>query len=216
MSRLKAHFCLIGLTLMSLASAQAQEFVDKGLYAVARAGGMANPSLKFDTNALTALMNGEDTVKYKRAPFGEIGGGYNFGGVRVEETLGYSSSDARIADAGRARLFSLTLSGFADIPVSAVIVPYVGGGMGAVRIDSSFSWSDANTGDRFQSRSWGPFWHVDAGVGFHMSRRITIELGGRYVRSLSMKRLGHGSNYDLVPVSGYEAAIVTLGLRYAF
>jgi opacity protein-like surface antigen len=216
MSRLKVRFSLIGLILLPLASAQAQDFVDRGFYAVGRAGGMSNPEVKFDTDELTAPVNGDDTVKYKFAPFGEIGGGYSFGAFRLEETLGYSTSDAKTADTGHARFFNLTISGFTDIPVSEAIVPYVGGGMGAARVDSTLSWNDANSGDRFDSRAWGPFWHLDAGVGFHLARRVTLEVGGRYARSFSMRKLGHDIGNDFAPLTGYQAVIGTVGIRYAF
>jgi opacity protein-like surface antigen len=216
MSRLKARFSLLGLMLLPLACAQAQDSIDRGFYAVGRAGGMSNPEVKFDTDELSALVNGDETVKYKFAPFGEVGGGYRFGAFRLEETLGYSSSDAKTADTGHARFFNLTISGFADIPVSEVLVPYVGGGMGAARVDSTLSWNDVNSGDRFDSRAWGPFWHLDAGVGFHLGRRVTLEVGGRYARSFSMRKLGHDIGNDFAPLTGYQAVMGTVGIRYAF
>jgi opacity protein-like surface antigen len=219
MSKIKAHLSLLGLSLLPLASAQAQEYVDKGFYAVGRAGGMVNPEVKFETEALPESANANDTVKYKFAPFGELGGGYRFGGFRVEETLGYSSSDARSAvTQGHARFYSLTISGFADIPVSEVIVPYVGGGMGAVRVDSTSSWTSAIAGAdaSFESRSWGPFWHLDAGVGFRVAPRVTLEVGGRYSRSLSMRRFGHGDSDNLLLTSQFNSVTATAGVRYAF
>jgi hypothetical protein len=122
MSKIKAGLSLLGLSLLPLAPAQAQEYVDNGFYAVGRAGGMVNPEVKFETQALPAFLNADDTVKYKFAPFAEIGGGYGFGGFRVEETLGYGSSDTKgSAPQGHARFYSLTVSGFADIPVNEVV-----------------------------------------------------------------------------------------------
>jgi opacity protein-like surface antigen len=219
MSKIKAHLSLLGLSLLPFASAQAQEYVDKGFYAVGRAGGMVNPEVKYETQALPEFLNADDTVKYKFAPFGEIGGGYHFGGFRVEETLGYSSSDAKSADMqGHVRFYSLTISGFADIPVSELIVPYIGGGMGAVRIDSKSSWTSSITGvdASFESRSWGPFWHLDAGVGFRVAQRVTLEMGGRYSRSLSMRRFGHGDSDNLLLTSQFNSMTATAGVRYAF
>jgi opacity protein-like surface antigen len=219
MSNLKAHLSLLGLSFFPLVSAQAQDYVDKGFYAVGRAGGMVNPEVKFDAQALPEFLNGDDTVKYKFAPFGEIGGGYSFGGFRFEETLGYSSSDAKGTDTqGHARFYSLTVSGFADIPVNEVIVPYVGGGMGAVRVDSTSSWTSAITGAdaTVESRSWGPFWHVDAGIGFRLAPRVTLEVGGRYSRSFSMRRFGHGDSDNLLLTSQFDSITATAGVRYAF
>ena len=45
MSNLKAHLSLLGLSFLPIVSAQAQEYVDKGFYAVGRAGGMVNPEV---------------------------------------------------------------------------------------------------------------------------------------------------------------------------
>jgi opacity protein-like surface antigen len=219
MSNLKAHLSLLGLSLLQLASAQAQEYVDKGFYAVGRAGGMVNSEVKFNTEALPAFLNVDGTVKYKFAPLGEFGGGYSFGGFRLEETLGYSSSDAKGTDTqGHARFYSLTVSGFADLPVNEVIVLYVGGGMGAVRVDSTSSWTSAITGAdaRFESRSWGPFWHLDAGVGFRVAPRVTLEVGGRYSRSFNMRRFGHGDGDNLLVTSQFDSVTATAGVRYAF
>jgi opacity protein-like surface antigen len=220
MSHLRAYFYLIGLIILPLASGRAQEFVDKGFYAVARAGAAVNPEAKFDTDALNASLAFDDKVKYKMAPFGEVGGGYSFGKFRVEETLGYSSSDAKSNDTqGRARFYFLTISGFADIPVTDVIVPYVGGGMGAVRVDSDLSWASAVSGTdvAIQGNAWGPFWHVDTGVGFHVAPKITVELGVRYAKSFSsMKGIGHNDSDGLVPVAQFDAASGTLGVRSLF
>lgn len=218
--RLRASCFLFGLAILPLAPSHAQEIVDKGFYAVARAGASVNPELKFDSEALGVSAISDDTVKYKVAPFGEVGGGYSFGKFRVEETLGYSSSDAKSSNAqGRARFYYLTVSGFADIPVTDVVVPYVGGGMGAVRVDSDLSWANAltNTDVTIQGKAWGPFWHVDAGVGFRVAPKITVDLGVRYAKSFSsMKGIGHDDNDGLVPVAQFNAASALLGARYHF
>lgn len=67
-------------------------------------------------------------------------------GIAGRRSLGYSSSDAKSSNAlGRARFYFLTVSAFADIPVTEVIVPYVGGGMGAVRVDTDLSWANVLT-----------------------------------------------------------------------
>jgi opacity protein-like surface antigen len=208
MSHVKTHLPWLGLIILPLAAAHAEDSTDRGFYAVARAGGTVASQAKFDASALSSEINVDDKVKYKRAPFGEVGAGYRFGTFRVEETLGYSSSNAKSDSLpGKARVFSLTVSGFADIPVSDIVVPYVGGGLGAVRVDS--------TGGTFESKGWGPTWHFDAGVGFRVAPQFTVEVGGRYERTFNMRKIGSGGD-GVAPVSRYNATIATLGVRYAF
>lgn len=213
MSRNKVHLSLLGLMVLPLGSAHADEAT--GVYAVARAGGAFNPESKFDINALPGSSASDNTVKYKIAPTGEIGAGYDFGSFRLEQTLGYTSSNAKDVPS-RVRAYSLTISGYADIPISKVIVPYVGGGMGAVRIDTQLSWPVDITGigREFESKSWGPFWHLDSGISFHVAPRFTVELGGRYSQTFSMRRVGNSNR--VVEVSELRGASATLGLRYLF
>ena len=205
-SKIKVHLSLLGLVVVPIAAAQADEV--GGVYAVARAGGAFNPDVKFDTSGFTAF---NDSVKYKVSPTGEIGAGYQFSSFRLEQTLGYTSSNAKDVES-HAKAYSLTISGYADIPVGQLIVPYVGGGIGAVRIDTQVSLPDIS--GEVESKSWGPFWHLDAGIGFHVTPKVTVEFGGRYSRTLSMK--GIGDSDRILKVSDLHGASVMLGVRYLF
>lgn len=213
MFNVKVFLPLLGLTVLPLATAHADEAT--GVYAVARAGAAFNPESKFDTHGLPGSSSFDDSVKYKLAPTGEIGAGYNFGSFRLEETLGYTSSNAKDI-ASRARAYTLTLSGFADIPVSQLVVPYIGGGMGAVRIDTQFTVPDDTTGlgGQLESKSWGPFWHLDAGVGFHVAPKLTLEVGARYSQTFKMKEIGNSDS--LAEVSQLRGASAMMGVRYVF
>ena len=220
MPKIKLRLCLIALAIFPIAATQAQETLDKGIYAVARAGAELNPDLKFDLDALDVSSSIDDKVKYKVAPFGEIGGGYSFGTFRAEETLGYSSSNAKSADVqGRARFYFLTISGFADIPVTDLIVPYIGGGMGAVRVDTDLSFASAITDTQvsLQGKSWGPFWHLDTGVGFRITPKVTADVGVRYEKTFgTMKGIGHSDDYGLASLAQFDAAAGMVGVRYRF
>jgi opacity protein-like surface antigen len=230
---LKPHWSLIALTIVPLASGQAQEPADKGFYVVARAGATVNPEVKFASNVRGNILGNipgvnftagdltsDGTVKFKTAPFGEIGAGYRFGNFRLEQTLGYSSSDAKdSATNGDVSLYTLTISGFVDIPVSDTIVPYVGGGVGAVRADSTLSRDNVigGTDVTVEDKAWGPFWHVDVGVGFRVAPRVTVALGARYAKSFGdMKSIGDSESDGLVAATEVDSLSGTLGLRYSF
>jgi opacity protein-like surface antigen len=206
MSRLKAPIFVLSLIVLPIATAYADDA--GGVYAVARAGGAFNPDVKFDTSGFTAF---NDSVKYKVSPTGEVGAGYQFSSFRLEQTLGYTSSNAKDVES-HAKAYTMTISALADIPVSQVIVPYLGGGMGAVRIDTQASLPDV--GGEVDSKSWGPFWHLDAGIGFHLTRKVTVEFGGRYSKTFSMK--GIGNSNGILEVSDLRGASVMLGARYLF
>ena len=213
MSTAKVCLPLLSLLVLPFATAQADETT--GIYAVARAGAAFNPESKFDTHGLPGSSSFDDTLKYKLAPTGEIGAGYNFGSFRLEETLGYTSSNAKDI-ASRARAYTLTISAFADIPVSQRVVPYIGGGMGAVRIDTQFTVPNDTTGltGQLDSKSWGPFWHLDTGVGFHVASKLTLEVGVRYSQTFKMKEIGNSDSF--VEVSQLRGASALMGVRYVF
>ena len=225
MSLVKFRLSLVALAMLPYVSAHAedtsvgtQEPPSHGLYVVARGGGAFDSEAKFKASAVSALPL-DDTTKYKIAPFGEVGAGYRFRTFRVEETIGYSSSNSKTSDLpGHARTYSLIISGFADIPVNDVVVPYLGGGLGAVMVDAKETWVDplSNTGMTLGSKTWGPLWHLDAGVGLRVTPRVTVELGGRYEQTFNMRKRGTNGSDIVAPLSQYHSMIGMVGVRYAF
>lgn len=217
-------FLLLGLAALPLATpAVAQsESDEKGFYATARIGGTINPDQKLDAPGSTF----EDKVKYKSGVTGEIGGGYDFGMFRLEQTIGYTTTSLNTSKTdvggfigdGRSKMFSLVVSGFVDIPVSKVIVPYVGVGAGIARVDAQLSRVDSVTGigSSYAGKDYGILLHGDAGVGIHVAPKTVVEIGGRYTRvnSLSFSGQTDGTATRFKPeistISG------TLGVRYTF
>ena len=225
MTRLTHGFILACMVAIPLSTAaQAQEARETGIYAVARVGGSITPKQKIDLNDLSASFP-EDT-KYKTGLTGQIGAGYDFGRFRVEQTLGYASNDLNAKDLraggltgdGRTRSLSMTIAGYVDIPVTDRIVPYVGGGVGAARVETKLSGVNAATGDSsgFNGKDWGLMWHADAGVGVRMSPKTTLEFGARYSQTSRLKYDGLNAAIKTSYEPKLSSVSGTVGLRHLF
>ncbi|WP_161494998.1 outer membrane protein [Caulobacter sp. BP25] len=221
---------LVSLTVISLSAAQnaaaqtqGQAPAETGLYAVGRVGGVVSPKQDIDVDNLSAAFPND--AKYKTGLTGEIGGGYDFGRFRVEQTIGYASSDVnsgKLASSGlngdgRTRSLNIIVSGYLDIPVTDRIVPYVGGGAGAARVETRLTGVGARgltTG--FDGKDWGLLWHADAGVGYRLNPKMTLELGARYSQVSRLKYDGVNAAVggDFQPKLSSVSA--TGGLRYVF
>ncbi|MGC4252358.1 MAG: outer membrane beta-barrel protein [Sphingobium sp.] len=212
----------LGLPMMAT-SAQAQES-DKGIYAVARAGMAVNPDQKLDSADLPSDATFDEKTKFKSGFTGEIGGGYDFGLVRVEQASGYMSLKAKglngddFSGEGQNKAMYVQLGAYIDIPTGTFIEPFVGGGVGVARVDADFMRSDnlLGTSSNYSGKDWGLLYHVDAGVGFKVAPKVTVEVGGRYTQISGLKFDG---------VSGGQAAVFeptmrtlsgTVGVRYKF
>lgn len=193
-----------------------------GFYAVGRVGGTMGNKGKLDIDSSVFKKDS----KYKAGLTGEIGGGYDFGMFRLEQTIGYSdlkldhkkSDTDSISSDGRSRMFSVIVSGFVDIPVSKLIVPYVGGGAGIARVDSKLSGTDTSSGDTssFDGKKYGLLLHADAGIGFNVAPHTTLEVGGRYTRISGLKFKGEnlGVETNFKPKLSSLSGLV--GVRYVF
>jgi opacity protein-like surface antigen len=210
-----------GLALASATPALAQ---DTGIYAVARAGISIKPEQKFNRDDLSASF--PDTIKNKISATGMIGGGYDFGMFRVEQTIGYTTGKidrksiggSGIAGDGKTRSFSMTLAGYIDIPMHSMIVPYVGGGIGVARVNASLSRIDSATGvgDSFKGKDWGLMWHGDVGVGVHVAPKTVVEFGGRYSQTTKLSFEGQSGGTRVMFNPKLSAISATVGVRYTF
>jgi opacity protein-like surface antigen len=224
MTRLSISLALIGLAGLPLVStaAHAQDG-EKGIYAVARAGMAVNPEQKVSsTDDIVSAF--DDNTKYKSGITGQIGAGYDFGMFRVEQTVGYTSLKAKNLDEdgftgeGRNKAFSMSVAGYIDIPLTSMIVPYVGGGVGVTRVDASLSRTDGLTGiaSSYAGKDWGMMWHADAGVGIRVAPKVTLEVGGRYSQASGLKFDGISDGQDAVFKPKMRTLSGTLGVRYMF
>jgi opacity protein-like surface antigen len=225
MLRFKTILCIAGaIGLPTLAtSAHAQES-DSGIYGVARGGVSISPDQKFDDADLPTSSTFDRKTKYDTGFTGELGGGYDFGMFRLEQTGGYMDSRAKGLDdddytgTGRNKAMFASINAYVDIPLGSVVQPYVGGGVGAARVNAKLSRTDTilGTDSSYSGKDWGLLWHADAGIGFAVAPKVTLEVGGRYTQISGLKFDG---------VSGGDAAVFeptirtlsgTVGVRYKF
>lgn len=223
---------ILGYTLISAAalaaatSAQAQEANDTGVYGVARAGVSIDPRSKIDSGDLPASSTFDEKTKYKTGFTGELGVGYDFGLFRVEPTIGYTSNNLNREDAavggfdasGRTRSFQMGVSGYVDVPTGGIIKPYVGGGIGAARVDAKLSRLDSVTGagSSYSDKDWGFLWHADAGVGVQVAPKTTVELGGRYTQTSSLRFDGQNAGVATSYEPKLRSFSGTIGIRRSF
>lgn len=218
-----ASLIALGAAMPLSSVAQAQDEPARGIYAVARAGASVNSEQKFDVDSLPSQF--DDKTKYKTGLTGEIGGGYDFGMFRVEQTIGYNGNSLNLKDlgtdslpaSGRTRSYNVSVSGYVDIPLHAVFVPYLGGGIGASRVDANLSRTGANgLNSSYSGKDWGMTWHGDAGIGINVAPKTTVEVGGRYSQTSKLAFDGQ----DAGAATRYEPKLRTLsgtiGVRHIF
>ncbi len=196
-----------------------------GAYGVVRAGVAVDSDLRFRDRDRAAPSTLPKNADFKPGFTGEIGAGYDLGAFRLEGTVGYSQvkldrkrAGAGFADDGRVRALNLGVSGYFDIPVSETVTPFVGGGVGATRVEGRLARSIGTPAavSAFRDRDWGFQWHLDAGVGIKAGDRTTVELGARYTRTSALKFEGaNGARAaEFGPRLGSTSVMV--GLRQGF
>jgi opacity protein-like surface antigen len=226
MLRFKTILCIAGaITIPTLATTAQAQATDTGIYAVARGGVSVSPDQKFNEEDLPATATFDSKTKYDSGFTGELGGGYDFGMFRLEQTAGYMSSKAKGLDedgftgTGRNKSMFVSINGYVDIPLgSSVIQPFVGGGVGAARVNAKLSRTDTilETSTSYADKDWGLMWHADAGVGFAVAPKVTLEVGGRYTQISGLKFDGVSGGDPAVFEPKIRNISGTVGVRYKF
>lgn len=222
-------------------------------YVVARAGVQIDSDLKLrrpDTVAPSRLLRDIDA---KPGVTGELGAGYDFGGFRLEGTVGYGTaavdrewlSDRTSTGSGRLKSLDLGVAGYVDLIPGARFSPFLGGGIGASRVDARVARlapavvatgttaprpgtpaaraaEAGRIGTRMDDRDWGFKWHLDAGAGYNVAPGTTLEIAGRYSRTTSLDLQGRSIAAVGRPAvtRSFEprqsSASILLGLRQKF
>lgn len=208
------------LSIPSQAEAQARLTGSSGLYAVGRIGGGVMPKQKIDLDDLSAAF--PDEAEYEFGPVGEVGVGYQLGRLRFEQTVGYSSSDLDFGDEGDGaeggvKQLNIVAAGYFDFPISDTFVPFIGGGVGASRVEGDLKTSAGGAEPvGYGGEEWGLLWHADAGVGVRLSPRATLDLSVRYTRTSGLKFESVNAALDANYEPDVEHIGGLIGLRYAF
>ena len=194
-------------TIVAAAPAAAQQ-AEPGAYLVARAGLQVDSDVK----PTQVLAKGQTVAKttptlprnvdHDAGFTGELGMGYDFGGIRLEGTAGYDTanvnvkalSDKKYAGAGRTKSFDLGVAAYVDLVRDGPFKPFVGAGIGASRVNYSI---DRHSVDKTPGtlkpavgiidKDWGFRWHLDAGVNYDIDPKTSFELLGRYSQTSGMK-----------------------------
>ncbi len=225
-SHLLSRTILASVALTVAAPVAAQDRAEPGPYGVVRAGAQFDSDLKFPKQGKApAAKPGptgtpKPTAARPAAPLvppgfprnvdgkpgftGELGAGYDFGGFRVESTVGYNTAkidasqlgNATTVGDGRTKSLTFDLAGYVDFNKDGLLKPFIGGGIGASRVDLDVSRLARPTtpatpaarraGTTFDQRDWGFRWHLDAGVGYDIGPKTTVELAGRYTQTSSL------------------------------
>lgn len=220
--------------------ALAQSESSKGPYAVARAGVQVDSDLKTEkAPARTAPVLHNRNIDGQSGFVGEIGAGYDFGGFRLEGTVGYNTSAVnakRLSDkanigSGRLKSLDFGVSAYADLIQDGPFKPFIGGGIAASRVSDSVSLLERSKtkpkpgvvvpGARINDSDWGFKWHLDAGVGYEVAPGTTFEVAGRYARTTSLNLTGNKIDAARVKTNQtYNArassASLLLGIRQRF
>lgn len=223
------------------APASAQK-AEPGPYVVARAGAQIDSDVKpsqvlkkGQTVSKTAptLPTGIDN---KSGFTGELSMGYDFGGFRLEGTAGYDTanidakalSDKNYIGSGQLKSFDLGVSAYVDLIQDGPFKPFVGGGIGASRVNYSVDRyaRSANPGTLkpsagMEGKDWGFRWHLDAGASYDVAPKASIELLGRYSQTSGIQMKGVTIDQDLSRTTpNYKlkssSTSIMVGLRQKF
>lgn len=154
-------------------------------------------------SGLETLKSGGNNIGFNNG-FGTIGfGGYNFGMVRAEGEVGYRQYDAHSlpgaagpgSPSGNANALSFMANGLYNIPVSGSLTPYIGAGLGVVRLGLGnvaaggvTFVNDTDTRLAYQGI---------AGVSYAVSHSISLGLDYRYLAALDPTfKLASGASYQ--------------------
>jgi opacity protein-like surface antigen len=146
--------------------------------------------------------------------FHNVGGKANY----VNEYYGYDY-DLKL-DGDENALFVLA-NLWVDLPIGGMFRPYVGGGVGAGRIDLELTGHyNGNTYDIIDDSDWGFAFQVGGGVAFDIAPNWAIDIGYRYKAILNTELkvdddVTLGGDDDTID-KDYKSHNILVGLRFGF
>lgn len=225
---------LIGLAVFggamgAISPAIAQETA-AGPYVVGRIGSQLDGDLKFKGKDVASPSTLPRNVDLRNGKAFEGGLGYDFGNFRVEGLVGYTAANVDasglntggLVTRGRTKTLSIGVAGYYDIDTGTRLRPFVGGGIDAVRVAERLSRVSATgQGSSLNGRDWGFRWHLDAGVGYALTNKTTVEIAGRYGESSGLRFNGRlptaaGGSAATSYRPTLSATSITVGLRQRF
>lgn len=200
---------LLTPALTTAGTAAAEEF-PSGWYIVFGAGASAPTDNDIDGSGIKASAE----AGWGMAFTGAVGHGLGKG-LRAEAEAAYRSADidavSGTSGSGSLDAVSLMANLILDIDVDSVIVPHVGIGIGAARVDydgvSPVGGSSVNGNDTTFA------YQALAGIGYKVSDELMLSLDYRYMRTLNLGlATAAGAGID----AEYQNHTVTAGLIWSF
>jgi opacity protein-like surface antigen len=137
----------------------------------------------------------------------EIEGGYGKADVKsVSITTPSGGTSTAILRGGNSDLYTATINGFVEFPITPLVSPYVGAGIGAAYTDLP-SFSTAGGDVTFRGGSNANLLILgEAGLSFNLGDNLAIVPAYRYLRF----------NSEISGVNDIDAHVFKLGLRFTF
>jgi opacity protein-like surface antigen len=204
----------------SLSTASATS--DKGFYATLGVGGAWPQNVTGDSTILGVGV----TASYglNGGFSGEVGAGYDFGGVRTELTYTYTGATLNTVTAsalgasingsvgnGSVSTNAVFVSAYVDIPTKSKFTPFVGGGLGYTSVGwGAYSANFSGVQWNWQSGSQGVLgYQAKLGVSYQASAKADVFVEGTYQGS-------SGFSVDSVNYDSLSAFGARVGARYRF
>lgn len=147
---------------------------------------------------------------------GGVGVGYRFNDwFRADLTVAYAGGerydydDGTVSLSARHDMWSGLVSGYADLGTFAGFTPYAGIGVGVLHSRDDFATNIAALD--FEDSQTEFAYALDAGIGYRMTDRLTLDVGYRFLASPQMQYLDTGT---LTLDRGLKQHQVKVGLRY--
>lgn len=129
---------------------------------------------------------------------------------------------------GDARTWELMANAYVDLGTFAGFTPYVGGGIGAVKVDYSdfdttlcatgFGDTDCASASFDGSDSWRFAYQLSAGMAYNINHSLALDVGYRYLNvegdSIGSASIASGASVGGID-DGYDRHTITAGVRYS-
>ncbi len=125
----------------------------------------------------------------------------------------------------KVQAMSVLLNAYYDVPLSSVLKPYVGGGIGMGRLKSKLTVDDPVPGtclvdvDSHSSNKTNFIWQLGAGLSYALNKRVDLDVGYRYTHYGKMAVLDwYGTSGDApateeLKLKDYHTHTLSVGLR---
>jgi OOP family OmpA-OmpF porin len=181
-------------------------------------------NLDLDTGFMVGAALGVSFNDWLRGEIEASGNFHNVGGdayFDFQYRYGNSYAGEAKLDGDENALFVLA-NLWLDIPIGGFFRPYIGGGVGAGRIDLELTGNyNGNNYDIIDDSDWGFAFQVGGGVAFDVAPNIAIDVGYRYKRinnvdlDLDEDVTGGGGGDDSIE-KDYISHNILVGLRFGF